>query len=772
MKHLRLHWKALSAASLMALFAFILVLKTNDMGYTRDESFYFRFATVYQDWFAELGNENPSGQVDALQRGNVAKTWRQNFEHPPLVKVLMGAFWRSFARIERDAQSLTTRKEDKGAYLKVSGLSPSHDFELGARLLVMKPQTIDQAPDDPTRLLGEGRIVNPSKHPSCSSVRNPKRQACVHMSEYDAKALSDQCKVYTPGPDYMRGCSVVKPGPLTEGDAMRLVGPFFTAILVFFMVIFGWFTLHPVAGVVAPLLFLTVPRYFFHAHMAAFDMPVVTMIFVIAAGFWWSLEKPSWAWWTAILWGIGLLTKHNAFFLPVPLVAFWLLAWRSEMEGEIRRWSKPRLLFSGLSVMLIMVLGRHHPVAAAILALVVAWSILHVRIRLPRIPLAFLLMPPIGMTMLFVFWPGLWIDPFKALSNYFGFHLHHEHYMQYYFGEIQQMPPFPIAFPLIMTVLTVPILTLIFMASGALDLASPTLKSGIAWLQKKKRPECSPRRAMLSRVGLFLFLLTAFPIALIALPSTPIFGGVKHWMTAMPFACLIGGWGVWQISLFICTNLAPTKPILRYVVPCVLTLSILAPATWSTAHSIRAGNAHYNEVAGGVPGAADMRLTRLYWGYTSAIALDELNRRVKPRARVWFHDTTHDAYQMYKREGRLRADIRFGCPTYWRKCKISDTDAVLFEEQRFFAAKELQIKDTYELAGPTWSYRYDGVPMISLYVRPELKENSKASPALQKPVPGIGDRIRALPKLPSPRPAAKPLHTPGDSPTSPPKETH
>ena len=85
MKHIRLHWKALSAASLIAIFAFILVLKTNDMGYTRDESFYFRFATVYQDWFAELGNENPSGQVDALQRGNVAKTWRQNFEHPPLV---------------------------------------------------------------------------------------------------------------------------------------------------------------------------------------------------------------------------------------------------------------------------------------------------------------------------------------------------------------------------------------------------------------------------------------------------------------------------------------------------------------------------------------------------------------------------------------------------------------------------------------------------------------------------------------------------------------
>jgi 4-amino-4-deoxy-L-arabinose transferase-like glycosyltransferase len=737
------------------------------MGYTRDESFYFRFATVYQDWFAELDEKNDAGEIVALKRGPLLKTWRQNFEHPPLVKVMMGAFWRTFARIERNAQPLKTRNKDEGAYLRVSGLSPSHDFGYGTEVRVMKPQLREQRPDDPARALGIGILVNPAKHSSCASVRNPKRQACVHLAKLDEKNVSTECGVYKAGPEFMRGCSVVKPGSLSEGDAMRLIGPFFTAMLVFAMVLFGWFTLHPAAGILAPLLFLSTPRWFFHAHMAAFDMPVVAMIFIVAAAFWRSLEKPSWAWWTALLWGLALLTKHNAFFLPFPLITFWLLAWRSEMEGEIRRWSLPRLIASGLSVMLIMLLGRHQPIAAALLALLVAWSILHVRIRLPRIPLAFLLMPPIGLAMLFLLWPALWIDPFESLGSYIGFHLHHEHYMQYYFGEIQQMPPFPVSFPLVMTLLTVPLLTMVVIMTGTLDLATPTLRKWLAFLRKEKRPECSPRRAMLSRVGLFLTILTVFPIALIALPSTPIFGGVKHWMTAMPFACLIGGWGIWQLSSFISTNLAPGNTLVRTIVPTLLGIAILAPATWSTAHSVRAGNAHYNELAGGVPGAADSRMTRLYWGYTSALALEELNRRVKPHAKVWFHDTTHDAFQMYKREGRLRADIRFGCPTYWRKCKVSETDAVLYEEQRFFASKELQIKDEYGVAGPAWSYRYDGVPIISLYLRQEPKDRSKASPALRKPMPESGARIRALPKPPIQRPKQEAPNIPDGSQTSP-----
>jgi hypothetical protein len=237
-------------------------------------------------------------------------------------------------------------------------------------------------------------------------------------------------------------------------------------------------------------------------------------------------------------------------------------------------------------------------------------------------------------------------------------------------------------------------------------------------------------------------------------------------MTGMPFACLIGAWGLWQLSVFISNALSPGNRIIRNLVTGALTITILAPAAWATAHSIKTGNAYYNELAGGVSGAADKGMTRLYWGYTSALGLDELNKRVKPHANVWFHDTTHDAFKIYKREGRLRADIRFGCPVYWRKCDISRTDAVLYEEQRFFAAKELQIKDTYGVTGPEWSYRYDGVPIISLYRRPEVKEKPLTAPALRPRGPENGVRIRALPRPPSPRPAPGSPNTPGGTPPS------
>ena len=545
---------------------------------------------------------------------------------------------------------------------------------------------------------------------------------------------------------------------------MRLVGPLFTALLVFAMVLFGWHAMHPAVGVLAPILFLATPRWFFHAHLAAFDMPVTAMVFVVSVSFWLSLERPVLVLPTAFLWGVALLTKHNGLFLPVPLVLFWLIAWRREISLSLATGGWKRWLLALAASGAVIALGRGHPGLATVFAVLVAAAVLGLRLRLPRVPLAFLAMPPIGLLMLFLLWPRLWVDPFAALEAWLRFHLGHEHYMQYYFGRVLEVPPFPVGFPFMMTLLTVPALTLVVSAVGTFDLARPWLSGLGSRLAKRPARVPSALESARSRLALFLVVSALFPVVLIALPKTPIFGGVKHWMPGMPFLCMLGAWGILRCAGAATTLLGAKRPLARAAATALMSLGVVAPAVAATARSTAAGNTHYNELAGGISGAADHKLTRLYWGHSSALAFDHANRVLPTHARVWFHDTTYDAYWMYRREGRLRRDIKFAHG-------IELSDASLFEEQKFFAAKKLELKESYNVPGPAWSWRLEGVPVVSLYAKrgylapsaPPLRESPPAArgagaprPVIPRPpirVPGRGGpgKPAAIPSAPPSR---------------------
>ena len=61
-----------------------------------------------------------------------------------------------------------------------------------------------------------------------------------------------------------------------------------------------------------------------------------------------------------------------------------------------------------------------------------------------------------GDSLFWVLWPRLWFEPWPRFLEYVQFHMHHEHYMQNYFGAILSYPPFPISFPFGMSALTLP----------------------------------------------------------------------------------------------------------------------------------------------------------------------------------------------------------------------------------------------------------------------------------------------------------------------------
>ncbi len=745
--------RAVGVAALMALCALVLVASTDRMGYTRDESFYFRFAEVYHDWLVAAGGapegERGTSDRDPWSREGILAAWGQNAEHPPLVKVLMGATWRSLGRMERPASTTAgpARGRKRGVKpeeppsaveLRVTELRVCHGFAVGDEVRVLGPQAVGQDAGDSERRIALGRVTSRTPGMAKVEVRGP-----------GADQVARYCMSSEPQKGFVRGCSVEAPGLLREGAAMRFVGPLFTALLVFAMVLFGWHALHPAAGVLAPILFLATPRWFFHAHLAAFDMPVTAMVFLVSVSFWLSLERPRWVLPTALLWGLSLLTKHNGLFLPVPLVLFWLLAWRREISlrletGGLRRW-----LVALAGAAAVVGLGRAHPAVAVVFAVLLASAVLGLRLRLPRVPLAFLVMPPIGLLMLFLFWPRLWVDPFIGLENWLRFHLGHEHYMQYYFGRVLEVPPFPVAFPFMMTLLTVPALTLVVSAVGLFDLARPWLAGLASRLARRPLPVASPLESVRARVGLFLVISALFPVVLIALPKTPIFGGVKHWMPGMPFFCLIGAWGIVRCAAAATALLGSRRPLARAAATAVIALGVLAPAAAATARSTAAGNGHYNELIGGISGAADHKLTRLYWGHSSLLAFDHVNRVLPTHARVWFHDTTYDAYWMYRREGRLRRDIAFAHG-------VEVSDAALFEEQKFFAAKKLEIKEAYNVPGPVWSWRLEGVPIISLYAKPGYLAASALPESESRPAArGAGAPPRVIPRPPIRGPAKK-----------------
>jgi len=687
-------------ASGLFLGTFALLMATLDMGYTRDESFYFRYAMSYQEWFVEIERaEDRHDVARVMERDRVIRTWAGNFEHPSLMKSLFGFSWRALARKDRPA----TLAGAEGGLRAFVSLGAADGFEPGAEVMLLAP--FATGPDavgvtSPGRELARGRVVErqPRRATVALDVRSDEvaalLAACAPRAGGDAPA-----GVRGHAERYITGCQARElrvMAVLDEATSMRLPTVLLASLAVALtfllgLELFGW-----IAGLFGALAFLFVPRHFFHAHLTCFDMPIVTLLLATLYAFWRARDDRRWALGAAVLWGLALQTKLNAFFLPVPLLCYWLWVGRHR-------------------------LGFGRAVGPS------RWSL-----RLPPLPLAFLTMPVVGLPILFAYWPKLWYDPMRAMRDYVSFHVEHEHYMQSYFGEPLQVPPFPVDYPFVMTGVTVPEVLLLMIVVG-LFCAAPVRAWG-TWLRAFFRREApSPREDAM----IFSLANGLFPIVLIALPSTPIFGGVKHWMTGMPFLLLIAGYGFQQLSLALTRGVA-SRALRRGVVAACGVL-ILAQPAWDSLRYVAIGTGYYNSLAmGGLPGAADRKMMRLFWGYTTLPTFAWVNLHAPPNARVFFQNTTWDAYAMYQRMGLVREDIRYADGPERAQIALMDTKQAFWE-------LELRVRRAFDVPGPYWQVTRQGVPFMKVYVRPDLIEQIEggvgpAPPALPLPLPPRGAR--------------------------------
>lgn len=441
-----------------------------------------------------------------------------------------------------------------------------------------------------------------------------------------------------------------------ESTAFRFPGMLTAGLLLWLVYAWGASVMPRGGALFSALALGSMPRFFYHSHLDCFDVPIAFFMTLTAYAYWRALADRRWGPVLGLLFGLALATKHNSWMLPgIFLVHF---AW---IRGDQRQVdSRARSSFRWLLWML-----------------------------------------TIGPLVLFASWPWLWHSTWPRLVAYVRFHLRHVHYTYEYFGVSYFEPPLPVSVPFVMTLFTVSLpvvgLALVGIASRVPELTPP-------W-------RLSPGDAITRRTDVLWLGCVIAPLLAIAVPTTPIFGGTKHWMSAYPFMALFAGWGlVWV------TERATLERTPRRRVPGPLLGALcLLPGFVQTAHSHPFGLSHYMPVAGGVQGAADLGMNRQFWGFTTGSLVPWLVDQLPDGGAVWTCDTTTGAWSMLHADGALPSNIRGAS-------SISDADFALVHHEAHFAEVDHQIWAVYRTSQPAHVLHYDGVPIISVYENPARRE--------------------------------------------------
>ncbi len=448
-------------------------------------------------------------------------------------------------------------------------------------------------------------------------------------------------------------------GMLGEVASYRLPGAVLHGVLVllvYAMVLQLWGLLE---AIVSALLVMLLPRALFHAGLACFDAPIMTMWFAAVYAYWRCLDGRRWPWQAGVVFGLALATKHTALLLPFALgLHYAIVGFRAGgLRGIVmHRW---RVIVS------LAVLG----------------------------PLA-----------LYVLWPWLWYAPVAHLKQWLTFHLTHVHYNFEYLGHNWNAPRFPWHVAIITTLFTVPVATLASALVGA-----------SVWIIDRANLPDKPRAPVL-----LLGLSAAVSIGPFLLGTTPIFGAEKHWMPALPTICIAAGVGVvWAARTAVAfiegkrpLGVATKRGVIGAVIGCVLLAGAVETIT-AQPYALT----WYNALAGGAPGGADKGMNRQFWGVAARGVLDVLaaDAPTEGTAPVYSHDAS-PAWGLYIKEGLLPRSMP---DAGWEQNGISSSQRALVIHEKHFNRHDYMIWKSYGTVQPMFVLRADGVPIVSVYRRPK-----------------------------------------------------
>ncbi len=454
--------------------------------------------------------------------------------------------------------------------------------------------------------------------------------------------------------------------PFLQHNALRFPAWIAAGLSTLFVFLLGRQLLPRRGAVVAALCWISVPHVFWHMHVACFDVGVAAAHSALIWAYLRFRNSIRGAVVVGVVFGIAGAVKHNVLPIPAILVLHWLLAEATDRDGRI------------------------------------------------RLPVVFLSLAFIAPVVYVVLWPYLWPDVGQRFGQYISFHLRHENYPVLYFGDLLTKPPFPWLFPFVMSAVTVPAPVLALMGAGIV-VAVVAVVSQLRHRLGPSRAELELTRVPLGRGpdvvsgnnALLLLLNAALPFFLIALPSTPIFGGTKHWMNGLPFLCVLGAWGL-------CESAARLGLRDRAVV--VVVVGLVLPGVLLSARVWPYGLGSYNELVGFSRGAANVGMQRTFWGYEARAALGLINERTPRGGRIRFGDVNADSHRMYVADGLLRKDI--GLATSVRSSSVAHV-----EPQGEFKQEQIDLWNEWQTRVPDVVLHAEGVPLSTVTFR------SRATPS-------------------------------------------
>jgi hypothetical protein len=466
------------------------------------------------------------------------------------------------------------------------------------------------------------------------------------------------------------------------------------------------------AGLFAALSFFVVPRHFFHAHLSCFDMPVAAMWLLVVYLFWRAEEDLLLAPWTGVAFGLALATKHNAFFLPVVLAPFGVLAaWR--VAGQQARTLLVRWLRWPSPLVYAAPAGRPRPGG-----LVRTWELLAADLRgggalrpWPPRPSHRSggprrlrtgaaggdgLLGPLSSPALAVAHP-----PGRSPGLVLQLPCHPRPLRLTYFDQVPAAA-LPAGLRLVVTALTVPVSLGVPMAVGLVR----------TWLRNLGDlvPALARRFGRGGSTEWLLGVNALFSILLISHPDVPHFGGVKHWLPSMPFLALLGAREVDRAVSALGQVVGFAERRVN-VLAAVFGILLLLPGLTATAHVHPYGTSAYGELAGGIPGAASLGLQRQYWSNNVTGVLPWINAHARAGERLWLHEVNGLSFRDYQRNGMLRPDVvPAGGP--------EDADIAAVQYHQEFREQEVLVWQAFGTQVPSTGLYLDETPQVVVYRRP------------------------------------------------------
>ncbi|MCS7192301.1 MAG: glycosyltransferase family 39 protein [Armatimonadetes bacterium] len=423
------------------------------------------------------------------------------------------------------------------------------------------------------------------------------------------------------------------------------------------------------------------PRLFTDAHFLTMDMPVTATTVIGTLLLLRAIEQPNWKRVVAAIIGVGMAfaSKANG-FLIIPAAAVYILVRDGLRFGKnnFKLWLKPFLKQAG--VVAIVAVG--------------------------------------AMAFLFATWLWLWVDPIDRFREYFTFHAKHFVVHTYYLGQLYPVSdesgnaviPTPWHYPFVMTMVTVPTLTLLFSLVGM-------VLTVFRWKQ-------SPSLTKMAVISYFV------QIAPFLLASTPKYNGIRLFEPAFPFLGILAGYVFGLFANWLLRILRERARDLisepRLIVAAIGIL-LLAPAAYSTLTIHPFGLSYYNAIVGGTKGAVNRwGFEATYWGVNLLSVVPFLNK-LPEGTKVLVYPGAWCAYtDFYKNIGILKRDIEImGNPK-----DLPRADYLVFQgSQTELAIAKLGdpllgnlLWTLWKEAKPTYAASHDGIIIVGVYDRETIKE--------------------------------------------------